>query len=148
MGAWISTLQFNYFYKQIKGFIGIGSAPEFLEHVMWKKFTKKMKHETKKNGIYNLRHGGFEYPITYQLIKDGRKNKVLNRKLKADIKIILFHGSNDEAVPVKYSKKLLKIFSCNDKKLVIIRKGNHSLFTKKCQRRILIELDNLITKLN
>ena len=34
MGAWISLIQFQYFKKQIKGFLGIGSAPEFLERLM------------------------------------------------------------------------------------------------------------------
>ena len=52
MGAWISLNQFKIFKKQIKGFLGIGAAPEFLENLMWKKFTKKMKEETIKNGIY------------------------------------------------------------------------------------------------
>ena len=41
MGSWLSLNQFKYFKKQIKGFIGIGSAPEFLERLMWNKFTKK-----------------------------------------------------------------------------------------------------------
>ena len=41
MGAWISLNQFKYFENQILGFVGIGSAPEFLERLMWKKFTKK-----------------------------------------------------------------------------------------------------------
>ena len=45
MGAWLSLNQFKYFKKQIKGFLGIGSAPEFLENLMWKKFTKKTKKE-------------------------------------------------------------------------------------------------------
>jgi hypothetical protein len=31
MGSWLSLNQFKYFQKQIKGFLGIGSAPEFLE---------------------------------------------------------------------------------------------------------------------
>ena len=43
MGAWISLNQFKFFKHQIKGFLGIGSAPEFLENLMWKKFSKKMK---------------------------------------------------------------------------------------------------------
>ena len=30
MGAWIALNQFKYFKKQILGFVGIGSAPEFL----------------------------------------------------------------------------------------------------------------------
>ena len=35
----------------------------------------------KKGIIHNLKHGDYVYPITHQLIKDGRKNKVLNKKL-------------------------------------------------------------------
>ena len=45
MGSWLSLNQFKYFQKQIKGFLGIGSAPEFLERLMWKKFSKKIKKE-------------------------------------------------------------------------------------------------------
>ena len=80
MGAWISLNQFKFFKEQIKGFLGIGSAPEFLENLMWKKFTKKMKKEISTKGIINLKHGDYQYPITYQLIKDGKKNKVLKKK--------------------------------------------------------------------
>ena len=80
MGAWISLNQFKTFKKQIVGFLGIGSAPEFLENLMWKKFTKKMKREISTKGVINLKHGKYEYPITLQLIKDGRKNKVLKKK--------------------------------------------------------------------
>ena len=45
MGAWISLNQFKYFENQIVGFVGIGSAPEFLERLMWKKFPKKNKKQ-------------------------------------------------------------------------------------------------------
>ena len=80
MGSWLALNQFKYFEKQIKGFVGIGSAPEFLEKLMWNKFSKKIKQEIIFKGIYNLKHGNYEYPITYQLIKDGRKNKILKKK--------------------------------------------------------------------
>jgi pimeloyl-ACP methyl ester carboxylesterase len=148
MGSWISTKQFEYYKKQIKGFVGIGSAPEFLEKVMWKKFSKKMKKETIKNGVYNLKHGGFEYPITYQLIKDGRKNKVLNKKIYTKIPITLFHGSKDEAVSAVYSKKLIKIFKSAQKKVLIIKGGDHSLFSVKYQKKIINELQNIINQIN
>ena len=148
MGSWISTKQFEYYKKQIKGFIGIGSAPEFLEKVMWKKFSKKMKKQTIRNGVYNLKHGGFEYPITYQLIKDGRKNKVLNKKIYTKIPITLFHGSKDEAVSAVYSKKLIKIFKSAQKKVLIIKGGDHSLFSVKYQKKIINELQNIINQTN
>ena len=131
MGSWLSLNQFKYFDKQIKGFLGIGSAPEFLERLMWKKFSNKMKKETIKKGVYNLKHGDYNYPITYQLIKDGRKNKVLNKKIKLKIHVSMIHGSKDEVVPVIYSKKVLKIFNEANKKLIIIKNGNHSLSNKK-----------------
>ena len=118
MGAWIALNQFKIFKKQIKGFLGIGSAPEFLENLMWKKFSKKMKADTIKNRIYNLKHGDYIYPITLQLIKDGRKNKVLNKKINYKMNITMVHGQKDKVVPVSYSKKVLKIFKNSRKKLV------------------------------
>jgi len=145
MGAWLSLNQFKYFKKQIKGFLGIGSAPEFLENLMWKKFTKKMKNETIKKGIINLKHGNYEYPITHQLIKDGRKNKILDKKIKSQINVTTIHGSKDEVVPQIYSKKVLKIFSKAKKKLVIIKNGNHSLSSKQGLKRIEIELHKIIS---
>ena len=145
MGAWISLNQFKYFKKQIKGFLGIGSAPEFLENLMWKKFSKKMKKEIKKNGIINLKHGKYEYPISYQLIKDGRKNKILHKKITHNIKIVMIHGSKDESVPVIYSKKILKIFKTSKKKLIVIKNGDHSLSSPKYLSLIKKELKLLIS---
>ena len=109
MGSWISLNLFPIFKKKLKGFIGIGSAPEFLEHLMWKKFNKKIKKIILTKKIYYLEHGDFTYPITKQLIFDGRKNKVLNNKINLKIPLILFHGTKDEVVPLNLSRKILKI---------------------------------------
>jgi len=147
MGAWISLNQFKIFKNQIKGFLGIGSAPEFLERLMWKKFTKKMKKEVSVNGVINLKHGHYEYPITFQLIKDGRKNKVLNKKIYNKLKVTMVHGKKDESVPTTYSKKILKIFKNAEKKLVIINKGDHSLSSKKWLKILIKELSFIINPL-
>jgi len=145
MGSWLSLNQFKYFQKQIKGFLGIGSAPEFLEKLMWKKFTKKMKKETIKKGIYNLKHGDYEYPISYQLIKDGRRNKVLNKKINLKILVTMIHGRKDEVVPVVYSRKILTLFSKTKKKLIIINNGDHSLSNKKNLKKIIVELQKIVS---
>ena len=144
MGSWISLSQFRVFKNQIKGFLGIGSAPDFLENLMWKKFTLKMKKEIKKNGIINLRHGDYEYPISYQLIKDGRKNKILNKKINQNIKITMVHGNKDKSVPVNYSRKVLQIFKNAKKRLVIVKNGDHSLSSPKCLNLLKKELKLII----
>jgi len=145
MGSWLSINQFKYFQKQIKGFLGIGSAPEFLEKLMWKKFTKKMKRETIIKGIYNLKHGDYEYPITYQLIKDGRKNKVFQKRFRTEINVTMMHGKKDEVVPVVYSRKILGLFKKAKKRLIIIKNGDHSLSNKKNLKKITLELDKIVS---
>jgi len=147
MGAWLSINQFKYFQKQIKGFLGIGSAPEFLERLMWRKFTKKMKQETIIKGIYNLKHGDYEYPITYQLIKDGRKNKVFQKRFKTKINVTMIHGKKDEVVPVIYSRKILRLFKKAKKRLIIIKNGDHSLSNKKNLKKITLELDKIVSNI-
>ena len=57
MGAWIALNQFKFFKNQIVGMVGIGSAPEFLDRLMWKKFPKKIKNEIIKKGITTINHG-------------------------------------------------------------------------------------------
>jgi len=144
MGSWIALNLFPFFYKKIKGFIGISSAPEFLEELMWKKFNKKIKKTIMNKKIYHLEHGGFTYPLTKQLILDGRKNKVLNNKINLKIPIVLFHGTNDEVVPVNFSRKIFKIFKKSKKKLVKIKNGDHSLSRKSDLKKICNELNQII----
>mgnify|MGYP001176546306 FL=1 len=103
-----------------------------------------MKAEIIKNGNWHLKHGEYVYPITLQLIKDGRKNKVLNKKIRSEINVTMVHGKKDEVVPVSYSRKVLKIFQKAKKKLVIVKNGDHSLSSQKWLKIIIKEL-KLIT---
>ena len=124
MGAWIALNQFKYFKKQIIGMIGIGSAPEFLDRLMWNKFSKKVKNEIKKKGLAIINHGDktkYQYPISHQLIKDGRKNRVFSKKIFKKIQISMFHGKNDEVVPVSFSRKVLSIFKQAKKNWLLLK---------------------------
>ena len=144
MGAWIALNQFKYFKKQIKGFLGIGSAPEFLTRLMWNKFPKKIKREIVTKGISTIESWQYKYPITHQLIKDGRKNKVLSKKIKSKIKVTMIHGQKDEVVPVSFSRKVLGTFSKAKKKLMVIKNGDHSLSDKKSLKKIIKELNRFV----
>jgi pimeloyl-ACP methyl ester carboxylesterase len=144
MGSWVSLNQFKFFSKQIKGFVGIGSAPEFLERLMWKKFSKKIKNEIITKGLSVIKNGQYEYPITFQLIKDGRKNKILSKKIRSRIKVTMVHGSKDEVVPVSFSRKVLSVFPNAQKKLVVIKNGDHSLSNQVPLKKIIKELKSVV----
>jgi len=144
MGAWIGLNLILKFKNKIKGFIGISSAPEFLEKLMWNKFNKKIKNIILKKKIYHVQKGDFTYPITKQLIFDGRKNKIFNKKINLKIPIQMFHSIKDDVVPVYFSKKILKIFPYAKKKLFIFKDGDHRLSRKKDLKRIRKSLNEII----
>ena len=147
MGSWIALNLFKQFKKQIKGFIGISSAPEFIEKLMWKKFNKKIRKIIIRNKIYHLEHGGFTYPLTKQLIFDGRKNKIFQKNINLAIPLVLFHSLNDKVVPISFSKKILKLCKKSKKKLIKIKKGDHSLSRKSDLKKISNELTCMIPDL-
>tara|TARA_B000000475_G_scaffold266639_1_gene256617 strand:+ start:594 stop:749 length:156 start_codon:yes stop_codon:yes gene_type:complete len=51
-------------------------------------------------------------------------------------------------VSAVYSKKLIKIFKSAQKKVLIIKGGDHSLFSVKYQKKIINELQNIINQTN
>ena len=144
MGSWIALNLFKSFQRQLAGFIGIASAPEFTKEIMWKKFSNKIKRIILNNKIYYLEND-YEtpYPITKNLIMDGRKNKVLNKRIDIIIPLVLFHGLKDKLVPLKFSKKIYKLFKTQNKKIIKIKDGDHSLSRKKDLRKICSELKRM-----
>ena len=113
-----------------------------------KKFNKKIKKTILKEKIYYFEHGNFTYPLTKQLFFDGRKNKILNNKINLKIPITLFHGTKDNVVPIKFSRKILKICKRSRKKLFQIKNGDHSLSRKIDLKKICSELNQIIKGIN
>ena len=105
MGGWIGLNLFKFFDKNILAFVGIAPAPEFLDKLMWKKFTNKVRKQLIKDQFYVFNHGGFEYNITYNLIKDGKKNKIFNKIFNNKIYLTILHGEKDDVVPNFYLEK-------------------------------------------
>ena len=70
--------------------------------------------------------------------------KVINIK----IPVILFHGLKDKSVPLKFSKKIFKLFKTQSKKIIKIKDGNHSLSRKKDLKRICSELGKMIANIS
>ena len=122
MGGWIGLNLFRTFKKKIVGFIGIAPAPEFLERLMWNKFTSKVKKKLIKEKFHIFNRGGFEYNISYNLIRDGRKNKIFNKIFNYKIFLTILHGKKDNVVPIFISKKIMKIFKNAKKKIDYYKK--------------------------
>ena len=145
MGAWIGIMLIKHFHKRIKGFIGIAPAPDFTEELIWKKLNSFEKDSIRRNKIYKLKssHNNF-YPITKKFIIDGKKNLILNKKIKCNFPVELLHGINDSSVPWFYSLKLLKTLISKKINLTIINDGDHSLSRTQDLKKLDLAIKNII----
>ena len=57
----------------------------------------------------------------------------------------MFHGKKDEVVPTSFSKKVLSLFNGAKKKLIIIKNGDHSLSNKRTIKKMLSELNKIVS---
>ena len=57
----------------------------------------------------------------------------------------MIHGRKDEVVPLVYSKRILGLFGKAKKKLIIIKNGDHSLSNKKNLKKIIFELNKIVS---
>ena len=145
MGAWIGISLIEKLKKNIKGFIGIASAPDFTKEIMWNGFSKKIKSIISSGKIYYLpsAYGNF-YPISKKLIESGNKSLILKKKIKCSFPIRLFHGLNDKTVGVDFSIRLAKTLLSKDIILFFQKNADHSLSRKEDLKKISNELIKLI----
>lgn len=149
MGAWITLLTSIKRPYDIIGMIGISSAPDFSEELIWNKLTDSQKHKMTTHGICdvagsdpNCKH---IYPISFNLIKDGRKYLLLDKD-EIDIKcpVHLLHGQQDIDVPSSISERIFLKIAHNNASLKLIKDGNHSLSREKDLNMICNSIDEII----
>ena len=57
----------------------------------------------------------------------------------------MVHGHKDKVVPVIYSRRILALFSKARKKLIIIKNGENTLSNKKNLKKIIVELQKIVS---
>ncbi len=129
MGAWQMLLATKARPKQVAALVGIASAPDFTEKLIWQQFSPEQKQTLSEKGEVLLPscYGEEPYPITKQLIEDGRKHLLLDRPIPINVPVRLIHGLKDEDVPWEFSVKLAQCLQSNDVHVKYIKNGGHRL---------------------
>ena len=141
MGAWIMIKTALLFKNQVKSLIGIASAPDFTEELIWNNLSDDEKRQILIDGKYRRitkqeddksEIGNFEeQEITINLIEDGRKNLVLHSDINLNIPIYLIHGTNDNEVPYCFSMNLAQKITSSDVTVNLVKSADHRFSSEK-----------------
>ena len=129
MGGWIAHLVALQRPNRIVGLIGIASAPDFTQELIWGNMTPSQKTKLMNEGqiIVATEYNTQGWTITKSLVEDGRKHLILGRPIPLSIPIRYLHGLKDISVPPIYSQKLLDNVTSNNVTCTLIKSGDHRL---------------------
>lgn len=129
MGAWLALLCALERREKVAGLVGIASAPDFTEKLIWERLTAEQKEKLQREGVFYAPscYGEEPYPITLKLIEEARSHLLLGKEIKLDIPVRLLHGTNDEDVPWQVSTNILHLITSKNAALTLIKDGNHRL---------------------
>lgn len=129
MGAWIAALLTKAKPERVKKLIGIATASDFTENLIWARLPDEMQQQLMSGEILYLpaQAGAKPYPITRRFIEDGRQNLLLKSAIPIYCPVNLLHGMQDEDVPWHTSLQLAEQIESADVKLTLIKDGDHRL---------------------
>ena len=144
MGGWMALLLARELAKRpaarasLKGLVLIAPAPDFTEELMWKGFSSEIRHQIETTGVW-LRPSeyGDPYPITRNLIEEGRKHLLLGGSIEVGCPVHILQGAQDPDVPWKHAFALAHRLPAEDVVLTMIQDGDHRLSRPQDIARIL-----------
>ncbi len=144
MGFWLLMLNIEQFSGFVAGVVGISSGPDFTVDI--ENAIKQYPDLVKQNSDYIFFNtpDGFEHKFSRKLLEDGRKNTVLDKKIKYNGKIALIHGDKDVWVNWKKTIAIKDCFASDDVKVVIVKGGEHRMSREKDLKVIEQEILNLL----
>lgn len=129
MGGWVMLHAALKRPERVQALVGLASAPDFTEKLMWQQFSDTQKAEMEQNGVVYLPscYGEEPYPITRQLIEDGRTQQLLDAPIGITCPVRLIHGTEDEDVPYQVSLQLMDVLESTDVRVQLLKNSGHRL---------------------
>ncbi len=146
MGAWIMVLVAGALSCPPVALVGIASAADFTEDLIWRQLPPEERAELERVGVIHLPsdYAQSGCPVTLALIEEGRRHCVLDGRIELGCPVRLLHGTDDRDVPWQQSHRLLRVLASEDVTLELIKGGDHRLSKAADLARLSRTLDELL----
>jgi pimeloyl-ACP methyl ester carboxylesterase len=138
MGGWIMVLAALARPERVNGLVGIASAPDFTEDLMWAGADAAQRAILMETGRWTEPSAYSEEPyvITRTLIEEGREQLLLRGPIDFAGPVHLLHGQQDPDVPWQTSLRLAAKLRSDEVTVELIKAGDHRLSSPEQIERI------------
>jgi pimeloyl-ACP methyl ester carboxylesterase len=152
MGGWLALLLAREIKRRavtglqsaasLAGLVLIAPAVDFTEELMWKKFPPEVKREIETKGLWRRPSPYSEepYPITRQLIEEGRRHLLFGGLVETGCPVRILQGVQDADVPWQHAIELSSRLAHDDVVLTLIKDGDHRLSRPEDIERLIAAL--------
>jgi pimeloyl-ACP methyl ester carboxylesterase len=147
MGGWIALLLARALARageseRLHGLILIAPAVDFTAH-MWETFPADVRRtiETQGKWLRPSEYSPEPYPITRQLIDEGKNHLLLGGTIRTHAPVHILQGMQDRDVPWKRATLLIEHLAGDPAVLTLVRGGDHRLSREEDLQRLFAAIE-------
>lgn len=133
MGGWLALLLMRALAQTkdaapVAGAVLIAPAWDMTETLMWDEFPPEARETLERDGVF-YRPSLYDdpYPITKQLIEEGRTHLLKGAGFDPGCPVRILHGMKDPDVPWRHSLPLVDLLQADDVHLTLVKDAEHRL---------------------
>ncbi|HOY78654.1 MAG TPA: alpha/beta hydrolase [Hyphomonadaceae bacterium] len=129
MGGWMALLAALAKPERVKGLVLLAPAPDFTDKLMWASFDDNQRRQIMEDGFWTRPspYDAAGYPITRELINEGREWNILDDEIALDVPVRILQGGLDTDVPWTHSLDLADKLRSKDVVWSLVKDGDHRL---------------------
>jgi pimeloyl-ACP methyl ester carboxylesterase len=147
MGGWIALLLARALAalgetNRLHGLILIAPAVDFTAY-MWEGFSEKIRRtiETEGKWLRPSEYSPEPYPITRQLIEEGKNQLLLGGTIRTHAPVHILQGMRDPDVPWKRATLLIEHLAGDPAVLTLVKDGDHRLSREEDLQRLFAAIE-------
>ena len=152
LGAWVAFISVIKNPDKISGIVTIAAAFDFTQELIYEKLSPKQMKQLDESGSCNFsgsdKNCSHIYPISKDLIEDGRQHLLLSKEeININCPIHLIHGMQDFDVPYSISMRAINILKSQNIVFKLIKDGDHRLSRAQDLKIICNSIEEIINSL-